>query len=177
MKNASQSDPGAYALGALVKVELSLPATHDCYSFLLVDSYGNGLYSGSYVTFYEKETGRQIYSKEYNYYIPFDEEEVLIEVDPTTVSIQPISTLEELVVYPNPVDGELHMTFAATHPMPLTVSLHNLMGETILALPEVISSSGVFNYTIDLRDLAAGVYTLNVVSGNEFWTRKIVVTQ
>ncbi len=175
--NAFSSDPGAYASGALVEVELQLPEMHDCYSFLLVDSYGNGLYSGSYVTFSEKETGKQIYSKAYNYYIPFDEEEVLIEVDPTTVSIQPITTLEELVVYPNPVDGELHMTFSAKQPMPLTVSLHNLMGETVLALPEVISSSGVFNYTIDLRDLTAGLYTMHVVSGNEFWTRKIVVTQ
>ncbi|HZV68647.1 MAG TPA: T9SS type A sorting domain-containing protein [Saprospiraceae bacterium] len=177
LRNALSSDPGAYALGALVEVELQLPATHDCYSFLLVDSYGNGLYSGSYVTFSEKETGRQIYSKEYTYYVPFDEEEVLIEVDPTTVSIQPISTLEELVVYPNPVDGELHVRFEAKHTMPLSVSVINLMGETIFALPEVISSSGIFNYTIDLPDLPAGVYTLHVVSGNEFWTRKMVVTQ
>ena len=176
LKNALSSDPGAYAPGTLVEVELQLPETHDCYSFLLVDSYGNGLYTGGYVRFSEKETGRQIYSKDYNYYLPFDEEAVLIEVDPTTVAIQPITTLEDLLVYPNPVDGALHMRFEAKHTIPLTVSVINNLGETILTLPEVNFSSGVINYTIDLPDLSVGVYALHVVSGNEVWTRKIVVT-
>ena len=174
--NAFSNDPGAYAGGALVKVELQLPDIHDCYSFLLVDSYGNGLYAGAYVMFSEKETGRQIYNKVFNYYIPFDEEEVLIEVDPATVSIQPISTLDELLVFPNPVDGALNLRFESKHTMPLTVSVFNSMGETILTLPEVIFSSGVINYTIDLPDLSAGVYALHMVSGNAFWTRKVVVT-
>ena len=102
---------------------------------------------------------------------------MLIEVDPTTVSIQPISTLEELLVYPNPVDGALHVRFEAKHTVPLTISLFNGMGEAVLTLPEVIFSSGVVNHTIDLPDLSAGVYALHVVSGNEFWTRKVVVTR
>ncbi len=174
-KNASQGDPGAYTLGALVEVELQLPDIHDCYSFLLVDSYGNGLYTGGYIRFSEKETGRQIYSKAYNYYIPFIEEEVLIEVDPPTVSIQPITTPEELLVYPNPVDGSLHVSFESKHTMPVTVSVFNSIGETILTLPEVTYSSGVVYFTIDLPDLSAGMYVLHVVSGNEFWTRKVVV--
>ncbi|HEY3386530.1 MAG TPA: T9SS type A sorting domain-containing protein, partial [Saprospiraceae bacterium] len=175
MVNAVSSDPGAYAHGALVEVEVQLPETHDCYSFLLVDSYGNGLYSGSYVTFSEKETGKQIYSKVFNYYIPFDEEEVLIEVDPTTVSIQPISTFEELLVYPNPVDGVLNVRFESENTVPLTVYVYNSMGEMTYTSPEVFFSSGEVNYTIDLPDLSAGVYTLRAVSGNEFWTRKVVV--
>ena len=175
LKNASSGDPGAYALGALVEVELQLPDIHDCYSFLLVDSYGNGLYTGSYVRFSEKETGKQIYNKTYNYYIPFDEEEVLIEVDPTTVSIQPLSALKDLLVYPNPVDGSLHVGFEAKHTMPIAVSLINSLGETMLTFPDIIFSPGVVDYTIDLPDLSAGVYVLHLVSGNEVWTRKVVV--
>jgi hypothetical protein len=173
--NAFSSDPGAYAPGALVEVELQLPDAHDCYSFLLVDSHGNGLYTGSHITFSEKETGRQIYSKAYNYYIPFDEEEVLIEVDPAIVSIQPISSPKELMVYPNPVDGVLHVRFEAEHTLPFTVSVFNSMGAPILSLPKLIFSPGVVNYNINLTDQSAGVYTLHVVSGNEFWTRKVVV--
>lgn len=176
LKNALSSDPGAYAPGALVKFDLQLPEAHDCYSFLLVDSYGNGLYSGSYLTLTEKETGRQIYRNDYNYYIPFEEEEVLIEVEPAVVSIQPISTIEEILVYPNPVDGALHVRFESKQTPPLTISVFNSMGEVILTLPEVIFSSGIVNYTIDLPDLSAGVYALHVVSGNEYWTRKVVVT-
>ena len=176
LKNASQGDPGAYVLGALVEVELELPDIHDCYSFLLVDSYGNGLYTGAYVKFSEKETGGQIYSKTYNYYIPFDEEEVLIEVDPATVSTQPIPTLEELQAYPNPVDGVLQVRFESNQTVPVTVSVFNSMGEAILTLPEVIFSSGEGQLRVDLPDLSAGVYVLHLVSGNEFWTRKVVVT-
>ncbi len=175
LKNASQNDPGAYGLGALVEVELQLPDIHDCYSFLLVDSYGNGLYTGGYVRFSEKETGRQIYNKTFNYYIPFDEEEVLIEVDPTTVAIQPIATLEDILLYPNPVDGALHVRFESNHTLPITISVFNSMGETILTLPDIILSSGAVDYTIDLPDLSAGMYALHMVSGNESWTRKIVV--
>ena len=101
---------------------------------------------------------------------------MLIEVDPATVSIQPISALEELLVYPNPVDGALHVSFEAKSTMPLALSVINSMGETVFIIPEVIFSSGVSNYMIDLPDVSAGVYALQVVSGNEFWTRKVVVT-
>jgi archaellum component FlaF (FlaF/FlaG flagellin family) len=174
--NASTLDPGVYSGGALVEVEFQLPELNDCYSFLLVDSYGNGLYSGSYVTFSEKETGRVIYSKDFTYYTPFEEEKVLLEVDPTTVSTQPISTLEELMVYPNPVDGALHVRFEAKQTKPFTFSVINSMGETMIIYPEVIFATGEVNYTIDLPDLSAGVYALHVVSGDEYWARKIVVT-
>ena len=50
------------------------------------------------------------------------------------------------------------------------------MGETVFIIPELIFSAGAVNYTIDLPDVSAGVYALQVVSGNEFWTRKVVVT-
>ncbi|HEY3387395.1 MAG TPA: T9SS type A sorting domain-containing protein, partial [Saprospiraceae bacterium] len=59
--------------------------------------------------------------------------------------------------------------------VPLTVYVYNSMGELILTLPEVLFSSGEVNCTIDLADLSAGVYTLRAVSGNELWTRKVVV--
>lgn len=173
--NAFSGDPGAYASGSLVQVELQLPETHDCYSFLLVDSHGNGLYAGSYLTISEKETGRLIYSKAFSYNLPFEEEEVLIEVYPTTVSTQAIPAFEEMLVYPNPVDRALNLRFESKQTMPLSVSVFNSMGEAVLNLPELIFSSGVGNYTVDLPDLSAGVYTLHVVCGNEFYTRKVVV--
>ncbi|HSF88656.1 MAG TPA: T9SS type A sorting domain-containing protein [Saprospiraceae bacterium] len=176
LKTALSSDPGTYAPGALVKIDFQLPDTHECYTFLLVDSYGNGMYSGSYVTFTEKGTGELIYSKDYTYLLPFDEEEVLFEVDPTTVSIQPISNFEDLLVYPNPVDGALYVSFEVKSTMPLAISVINSLGEMIFTSPEVIYSSGIVNYTIDLPELAAGVYAVRVVSGNEYSTRKIVVT-
>jgi hypothetical protein len=174
--NAISSDPGAYPSGTIVEVELQLPDTHDCYTFLLVDSYGNGLYSGSYVTFSEKETGKLIYSKAYTYHTPFEEEEILLEVDPTTVSIQPISSPGNLLVYPNPVEGELHVRFEANQTMPIYVSVVNSMGKTILTLPEVIFSMGITDNTIDLDNLSSGFYILQFVSGHEQWTRKVVVT-
>jgi hypothetical protein len=177
MKTATSGDPGAYVLGELVEVELELPETQDCYSFLLVDSYGNGLYAGAYLTFSEKKTGKEIYSKAYNYTIPFTEEEVLIEVDPTTVSVQPISSLDELLVYPNPVDGALHLRFEATQDVPVPISLMNSVGETILTLPEVFFHSGLVNYTIDLPNLSAGVYALQVASGNSVYARMVVVIE
>ena len=69
------------------------------------------------------------------------------------------------------------MRFESKHDVPITVSVFNSVGETILTLPEVVFPSGVADYTIDLPDLAAGVYVLHVVGGDEFWIRKIVVTQ
>jgi archaellum component FlaF (FlaF/FlaG flagellin family) len=177
LKNATSGDPGAYAPGALVKVEFQLPDIQDCYTFLLVDSYGNGLYSGAYVTFSEKATGRQIYTKEYAYTIPFNQQEVLIEVEPTTVAVQPISTLDELLVYPNPVDGALYVRFESKQTLPINIAVLNSLGETILNIPEVNLSSGEANYTIDLPDVSAGVYAVRVVRGSEFWIRKVVVTR
>lgn len=175
LKNASEGDPGAYAQGALVEVELPLPGEADCYTFLLVDSDGNGLYTGARLTFYEKATGKLIYHKEY-VYRPFAEEEVLIEVDPIVASIQSTSNLVELLVYPNPVDATLHVQLATTSTLPLKVTVFNSMGEPMFTLPQLIFSPGVDSHAIDLHNVPSGMYLLQFVGGNHVWTRKVVVT-
>jgi hypothetical protein len=98
---AVESDPGAYAPLALVEVEMQLREAADCYTFLLVDSDGNGLYTGASVTFTEKGTGHQVYSKVYNA-IHFDQEEVLVEVDPTVVSVPTTPALDNVMAISQP---------------------------------------------------------------------------
>ena len=156
LMNASSFDQGAYTYGPLVQVEFQLPETHDCYSFLLVDSYGNGLYTGSYIKFSEKKTGKQIYRKDYNYIPFFDEEEVVIEVDPTTVSVQPVSKLEEVLIYPNPNNGEFEILSADNT---IKVELYTSVGQKIFS-----NSSFSNKQKIDITSSAPGIYFLKLVS-------------
>ena len=162
---ALASDPGAYTPLELVEVEMQLPVTPDCYTFLLVDSDGNGLYTGSYVTFSEKSTGKQIYKKEYNA-IHFDQEDVLIEVDPTVVSVQTVSMLDEVMVYPNPSSGQVEISADNN----IRVELYTIVGEKIFS-----NYSFSNRQKIDITLCAPGIYFLKMIAedGREM-VKKIV---
>jgi archaellum component FlaF (FlaF/FlaG flagellin family) len=169
LMNASSNDPGAYMYGTLVQVEFQLPEIHDCYSFLLVDSYGNGLYTGAYVSFSEKKTGKLIYRKDYNYIPFFDEEEVVIEVDPKTVSVQPVSTIEEVLVYPNPNNGQFEISSRENI---IKVELFTTFGQQVFSTLEFES-----NQLTDISSQPSGIYFLKLIAKDGREMVKKVVKQ
>lgn len=156
LNTASETDPGVYAQLALVEVEMQLAETPDCYSFLLVDSRGDGLYTGSYVSFNEKKTGKLIYKKAYNYIPFFDKEQVIIEGDPTTVSAQPVSPLEGVMVYPNPNSGQFEISSKDNK---IRVEIFTIVGQKIFS-----NSSFMNTQKIDITSYAPGIYYLKLVS-------------
>ncbi len=151
---ASESDPGAYAPFASVQVEMQLPVTPDCYTFLLVDSDGNGLYTGASITLTEKGTGNQIYNKVFTA-VHFDTEELLIEVDPTVVSVDPVSSPEEIKVYPNPNSG----LFEISSTNNIRVELYTTFGQQVFS-----TSSFTKKQAIDISSQPGGIYFLKVIT-------------
>lgn len=81
---------------------------------------------------------------------------------------QPENVKQEIVMYPNPVTSQLHIISpnSASH---ATIIIYSLLGERIKTL--TISNQ---NETVDLSFLNAGIYTLQVNSDGNQFTKKII---
>lgn len=74
---------------------------------------------------------------------------------------------EEVSIYPNPVKNELHLDF--TFSTDATIRMFDVSGK--LVLNKILKNQ---NNTISLKQLAKGIYFLNVASANKSDTYKIV---
>jgi hypothetical protein len=78
-----------------------------------------------------------------------------------------------LLVYPNPsTTGQLTLKLSNATARPATISLINALGQVART---ATLASGVTEYTLHTRDLATGLYTVRVVSGNDVFTRKVTL--
>ncbi|MFL5765500.1 MAG: CocE/NonD family hydrolase [Bacteroidia bacterium] len=73
--------------------------------------------------------------------------------------------MENAEVYPNPVSTELTVR---TKEIKAVLSVYNMLGE------ELISESFSGNVTINTSELAQGIYTVQIRSGNKILNRKLV---
>jgi hypothetical protein len=73
--------------------------------------------------------------------------------------------------FPNPASQQLILNFSRPPPNPLHVTLKNLLG-AILIQQTVPANSQRFE--VDVSSLAAGLYFIEVASGDERWVRRFV---
>src|SRR5687768_8656172 len=75
---ANPWDPGAYNAYELVQLDLVLPdSTNDCYEFLLVDAYGDGITTNGHVRITERQSGKEVALRDFSE-IVFTTEEIII---------------------------------------------------------------------------------------------------
>lgn len=91
----------------------------------------------------------------------------------TAVGINNTVNAKNVAIYPNPNSGKFNVDFQLTLRDDVTVKVTNLNGQTVYS--NKIGSTSAENLSIDLSDLAAGVYTLKVEGVNTQITKKISV--
>ncbi len=79
-------------------------------------------------------------------------------------------------IYPNPTTGVVHVDFDATERTEVNIDVLNLTG-SVLRSKNLGSVSGVQNISMDLNDLAAGVYMMSFTAGDTKFIKKITITK
>jgi PKD repeat protein len=91
----------------------------------------------------------------------------------TAVGINNTVNAKNVMVYPNPNNGQFNVDFQLDLRDNVTVKIVNLNGQTVYS--NNIGNTSAENLSIDLSELAAGVYTLKVEGVNTQITKKISV--
>jgi hypothetical protein len=64
-----------------------------------------------------------------------------------------------IVVYPNPVENELHVTLSVEKTTPARVVIRDMSGSTVKAIEQVLDQ-GVHTLDMDIREFSTGIYTV-----------------
>jgi hypothetical protein len=147
-----------------------LPST-GCYTFTANDLYGDGFYETQYnggvanghmfvTTVTDAGTA---FSSLINYdgLSNFASVTALSNVN-TVVGIEEVNLSAGVSVYPNPANDFINVAYGLTNNSVVTVDVINVVGERVMT--EYIGSQAAGNYTsrLDVSNLSAGVYMLNV---------------
>lgn len=78
------------------------------------------------------------------------------------------------VIYPNPVQNVLHVDYTFKNAQTITVQLVDVLGQVVYS-SEVKAVSGVNNVSINVKNYAAGVYSLNTIAGSSLSSEKVII--
>ena len=96
-----------------------------------------------------------------------------------TCTIQPLSitdnelNISDLVLYPNPNNGNFNIQFTSNSGNDIKVNVHDLRGRAIFN--ETYSNNGLFNESIELNSVQSGIYLVTIEDGAKKEVKKIIV--
>ncbi len=107
----------------------------------------------------------------YNYVISASEIEEISEDTSTDIDDSDADFENLMNVWPQPADNVLNISYNSNTSDEVCVKMYNIQG----ALVEQNCSANQDGLTIDVSYLSAGIYILIVSSGEDYWTKKVVV--
>lgn len=147
-------------------------ANNDCYTLTVNDSYGDGMNSGYGVGFVRivDNTGAEMVKISNFTTVDFGK-----MLSGTYAAIEE-NNVVNMEVYPNPVNTTAVVTFENLVALETTIEVTNLVGQVVVNefLGNVIGTQYV---EINASDLTAGVYLVNIKTGNTVTTKRIVVAK
>jgi PKD repeat protein len=105
-----------------------------------------------------------------------DLDTMTITVTDTTlgVSALELEQLYQMILYPNPSDGNVTISFEVNKGQGAQVSVFNLLGEEVLE-QDLGTVNGQVISQVDLTAMPKGVYLLRLVIGDDSMTKQVVV--
>lgn len=173
---SSPGDPGAYGANEFIEQQITLPSdVNDCYDFLLVDSYGDGVVDGGggYLLISDGN-GEILVSKDLNDY-RFTSDVTTLDVNPVASAVKDLDAVNSLSVFPNPVSSELNIRFSLTEATPLQVVVYNLLGQPIKVLADQNFTAGHQQLKLNVAEFASGLYYIQLSDGNGKLSQKFSV--
>jgi len=163
-------------------VDVFLPST-GCYTFTATDAYGDGFYdmqwgaaaNGHIIATTVNDAGAT-FSTLWNYDGTYDFAEAAAPSNVNTVvGIEEVNLSAGVSVYPNPANDFINVAYGLTNNSVVTVDVINVLGERVMT--EYVGSQAAGNYTsrIDVSNLSAGVYMLNVTINGTVNTVRVSV--
>lgn len=155
-----------------------LPAT-GCYTFEFNDAYGDGMNGSAYASCgvdgnaHAYTASGTIWSTDGS--DQFSQERA--NANANTVGVEELVVEESLSIYPNPVRDNARMSFNLGSAQDVTYEVVSLMGERVQAEDLGTVLAGPFQTDLDLGNLAAGVYLVNITAGNTVMTQRVTVAK
>jgi len=99
-----------------------------------------------------------------------------VVVDMSTSLHEVESEKYELLVYPNPTDGNLNLSLAVLNSGACTINLFNQSGQIVYSIiSDEYLTKGDYNYSADLNAFPSGLYYCQLVTKNNTVTKKLVL--
>jgi bilirubin oxidase len=90
-------------------------------------------------------------------------------VDTTLSGIKEVSS-NELTVFPNPASSIIHLQFASSSTIDVSLSIMDLMGKIVLSrMAKVLNGE----MDVDILNLASGMYFITIENKDNFYSSKI----
>jgi hypothetical protein len=81
--------------------------------------------------------------------------------------------IEGFFLYPNPNNGTFNIQFASTSSSEIKVNVHDMRGREIFN--RAYQNNGLFNESLQLNSVQAGIYLVTVQDGSRKEVKKIIV--
>lgn len=146
-------------------VNFQLPFANNC-KLEVISSNVNMLQVGLYQVIYQAVDGSGNVSEPHLR---------LVNVVENTTGIADVAFENGINIYPNPTSGKFDVDFAVAINETATITITNMVGQTI----RTFSGSDVVNgkLSVDLTDVAAGFYTVQIESNGQVANKKVSVTR
>ncbi len=79
-----------------------------------------------------------------------------------------------LLIYPNPNDGNFQIVGENLSNGKVTIQLHNIIGQLVYSNTEIVAN-GQLSHTINLNNVSKGLYTIKINSGDSYISSKVLV--
>jgi hypothetical protein len=97
-------------------------------------------------------------------------------LDTTSAISEPLKTVSNLSLYPNPASTYTTLAFTITSKESIKIEVKDVLGKTIEVLSPVNTlSTGTYTSRINTANYKSGVYFVNLVSTNGISTKKLIV--
>ncbi len=77
-------------------------------------------------------------------------------------------------LYPNPSVNEVDIQYYLFRPGEISITLTNLLGQTVFIRYIKHTEHGLFNANADLSNISAGTYVLSITAGNKIYSKRLV---
>ena len=100
----------------------------------------------------------------------------VIEVRRITKPVK-LSQLEDILVFPNPTDGEVMVQFRVEQESETEVVVSDVVGRKVMEVVNTKMPAGEYKYVVNLTSLANGFYLVSVKTDTQLSTSKIIINK
>lgn len=165
--------PGGYASGTTYNEEIVLPAD-GCYTFTMVDSYGDGIccsYGNGYYNLTDADGTVLASGGEFEGYDDISFEAAGL------VDVKELTSVSAFKMFPNPVSERMTVNFNLTEANFLQVEVYNTLGQLVQTLASDNFGAGQHTLEVNATNLSQGVYFVRMRNGERELNRRFVVNR
>jgi hypothetical protein len=170
---------------ATVNEFVALPAT-GCYTFVIVDAYGDGLHSSQWggtdgtVSVTTLNGQGNVFSTVWNYdgSTDFSVAEAAINATTLEVGVNEVAMTEEVLsAYPNPTNNQTNVNFMITAASEVKMSVINMLGDVVMNNNFGTLAAGNYNEVVNFSNMPAGLYLVNLNVNGKVSTLRLTVSK